>query len=236
MVTALVGKKLGMTQIFDAKGEAVPVTVLRVGPCVVLQKKTAETDGYVALQVGFEDKKEKHATKPEIGHVKKANTAPKRFVREVAWDGQGEVKPGDVLTLKVFEGVETVDVTGTTKGRGFQGVVRRHGFAGGPKTHGQSDRLRAPGAIGSSASPSRVLKGLRMAGHMGHVRRTVQSLKVVSVDLDTHTLLVRGAVAGPTGGYVIVRRAVKGKHRKHHHHTAAEAVARLAEQQAAKKQ
>ena len=227
MVAMLLGKKLGMTQVFNEKSDALPVTALRVGPCVVMQAKTEKTDGYGALQLGFEDKKEKHATKPEIGHAKKANTAPKRFVREVPWDGQGEVKPGDVLTLKELEGIELVDVTGITKGRGFQGVVKRHGFKGGPKTHGQSDRTRAPGAISSSASPSRVMKGKRMPGHMGQARRTVQNLKVVSMDPETHTLLVKGAVAGANGSYVLVQRAKKGRHKKHHHHTAADAPSQM---------
>jgi len=235
MVTMLLGKKLGMTQAFDDKGEMRPVTALQVGPCVVMQVKTADKDGYTALQLGFQDKKDKHATKPEIGHARKhANTSPKRFVGEVPWDGQGEVKPGDVLTLGELEGIELVDVTATSKGRGFQGVVKRHGFHGGPKTHGQSNRLRAPGSIGMSASPSRVLKGMKMAGHMGHVRSTIQNLKVVALDADSHTLLVEGPVAGPSGGFVIVQKAKKGKHHKHHRHTAVDTLAKMAKQEAGK--
>jgi len=235
MVTMLLGKKLGMTQVFDEKGDMQAVTALQVGPCVVMQVKTEETDGYTALQLGFEDKKEKSATKPMIGHAKKAGTSPKRFIREVSWDGEGEVKAGDVLTVNELEAFKLVDVTGTSKGRGFQGVVKRHGFHGGPKTHGQSNRLRAPGAIGQSAWPSRVRKGMKMGGHMGNARSTMQNLKVVSIDAESNVMLVRGAVAGPTGRHIIVSKAVKGKHGKHHHHTAADDLAKLAEKASHKK-
>ena len=206
MVTGLVGKKAGMTQMFTEKGEVVPVTVLEMGPCVVMQVKTPETDGYYALQVGFQDKRRKRSSKAQSGHAKKAGTEPKRLIREIPWDGQGEYKLGQTLTVSLFSEVKLVDVSGTSKGRGFAGVVKRHHFAGGPKTHGQSDRQRAPGSIGSSSDPSRVYKGLRMAGRMGG-RVTKLNLEVVKVDPDNNCLLVKGGVPGPTGGYVEVRRA-----------------------------
>ena len=206
MVTGLVGKKAGMTQMFTEKGEVVPVTVLEMGPCVVMQVKTPETDGYYALQVGFQDKRRKRSSKAQSGHAKKAGTEPKRLIREIPWDGQGEYKLGQTLTVSLFNEVKLVDVSGTSKGRGFAGVVKRHHFAGGPKTHGQSDRQRAPGSIGSSSDPSRVYKGLRMAGRMGG-RVTKLNLEVVKVDPDNNCLLVKGGVPGPTGGYVEVRRA-----------------------------
>lgn len=195
-----------MTQMFTEKGEVVPVTVLEMGPCVVMQVKTPETDGYYALQVGFQDKRRKRSSKAQSGHAKKAGTEPKRLIREIPWDGQGEYKLGQTLTVSLFSEVKLVDVSGTSKGRGFAGVVKRHHFAGGPKTHGQSDRQRAPGSIGSSSDPSRVYKGLRMAGRMGG-RVTKLNLEVVKVDPDNNCLLVKGGVPGPTGGYVEVRRA-----------------------------
>ena len=206
MVTGLVGKKAGMTQMFTEKGEVVPVTVIEMGPCVVMQVKTPETDGYYALQVGFEDKRRKRSTKAQSGHAKKASTEPKRLIREVPWDGQGEYKLGQTLTVSLFSEMKIVDVVGTSKGRGFAGVVKRYHFAGGPSTHGQSDRQRAPGSIGSSSDPSRVFKGQRMAGRMGG-RVTKRNLEIVKVDSDNNCLLVKGAVPGPTGGYVEVRKA-----------------------------
>ncbi len=207
MVDALLGKKAGMTAVYTENGELVPVTVIELGPCVVVQVKTPQKDGYHALQLGFEDRKPKNVTKPMLGHYEASGGTPKRFLREVGWDGQGEMAPGAVLTAELFKDQKQVDVIGTTKGRGFQGVVKRHGFAGGPKTHGQKDRHRAPGSIGASAFPSRVYKGTRMAGRMGGARHTVQNLSVVRVDTERNAILIKGAVPGPTSGYVIVRRA-----------------------------
>lgn len=209
MITNLYGRKIGMTQVFDDTGTMVPVTVIQVGPCTVLQVKTGETDGYAALQLGLDEKKGKNTTAPELGHAKKAGVAPPRLVREIPWDGEGEIKAGDKLTVEEFKDLSYVDVVGTTKGRGFAGVVRRHGFSGGPKTHGQSDRHRAPGSIGNSAWPARVWKGMRMAGQYGNVRRTIHGLKVVEVDVEKNLMLVKGAIPGPNGGYVEVRRGLK---------------------------
>ena len=207
MVDALLGRKVGMTSVYTEDGQLVPVTVIRLGPCVVVQVRTEEKDGYRALQLGFEDKKRKRTTKPVLGHYAKAGVEPRRLLREVGWDGEDELEPGAMLTAELFADQKRVHVTGVTKGRGFQGVVRRHGFAGGPKTHGQGDRHRAPGSIGQSATPSRVFKGTRMAGRMGGNRHTVRSLAVVRVDPERHAILVKGAVPGPRSGYVIVRRA-----------------------------
>lgn len=206
MVKALLGKKMGMTQVFDEAGERVPVTVLRVGPCAVTQVKTAETDQKPAVQVGFEERKRKNTTKPMLGHFQKAGVTPKQVLRDVELDGEEQPETGQQLTVEEFDGVALVDVVGVSKGRGFAGVVRRHGFSGGPKTHGgRFDR--GPGSIGSSASPGRVLKGRRMAGHMGAERVTVRNLQVVRVDPEQDVLLVKGSVPGPTGGYVLVRKA-----------------------------
>ena len=209
MLTSLLGKKAGMTQIFAEDGTAIPVTVIKCGPCVVMQVKTTETDGYNALQLGFEDKAQRRAIKPEIGRAKKADTLPKKFIREVEWDGEGDMALGSELTVDLFNEIKRVDVSGVSKGRGFAGVVRRFDFAGGPKTHGQSDRHRAPGSIGQSASPSRVKKGRRMPGHMGHRNRTARNLTVVGVDAEKHCILIRGSVPGPNGGYLIVRKTRK---------------------------
>lgn len=207
MVDALLGKKAGMTAVYSENGELVPVTVIELGPCVVVQVKTAEKDGYHALQLGFEDRKPKNVTKPMLGHYEPSGGTPKRFLREVGWDGADDMKPGAVLTVELFKDQKQVDVIGTTKGRGFQGVVKRHRFSGGPKTHGQKDRLRAPGSIGSSTSPGRVYKGTRMAGRMGGSRHTVRNLSVVRIDAERNAIVVKGAVPGPNSGYVIVRRA-----------------------------
>ena len=207
MIGGLLAKKLGMTQLFTEEGTVVPVTVLQAGPCTVMQVRTSEKDGYQALQLGLDDKKRARATKPEAGQAKKANTEPKKFIREVAWDGEGDVEAGQNLTVDVFDGVDYVDVTGKMKGRGFAGVVKRHHFAGGPKTHGQKDRTRTTGSIGQSANPSRVFKGMRMPGRMGGTR-TVRNLRVHKIDLDTNTIAVVGAVPGHNGAYVVVKRAV----------------------------
>jgi len=206
MIQGLVGRKLGMTQIFDDTGAVHPVTVVEAGPCVVTQVKTTENDGYEAIQLGFG--LDKRLNQPEQGH-RKASGYMSRALREVAADNVGDYQVGQVLKADVFSDGEAIDVTGTSKGRGFQGGVKRHGFRGGPKTHGQSDRHRAPGSIGSSATPGRVYKGMRMAGHMGNERVTVQNLKVLRVDTERNLLLIEGSVPGPNKGLVLIRRAVK---------------------------
>ena len=192
-----------MTQIFDETGRVVPVTVIQAGPCWVTQVKKADADGYDAIQVGFEETRRLNS--PERGHTAKAGTPMLRHLREFR-DPAGEYEVGQRLDVSIFAAGERVHVVGTSKGKGFQGVVKRHGFAGGPKTHGQSDRLRAPGSIGSGTTPGRVLKGLRMAGRMGHDRVTVKNLLVVRADADRNLLLVRGAVPGPRESLVMVRK------------------------------
>lgn len=206
-MSGLLGKKLGMTRIFDQAGRSIPVTVIEAGPCFVTQVKRVESDGYDAVQLGYEEKKEKHTTRPEMGHFAKASVKPLRYVREFkGFDNLDELKPGDKLTVEMFREGERVKVSGISKGRGFQGVVRRHGFGGGPKTHGQSDRHRAPGSIGQSSFPSRVMKGLRMAGRLGNERVTVRNLEVVKVDSERNILMVKGAVPGARNSVVIIRK------------------------------
>jgi len=205
MLNGLLGKKVGMSQVFTEGGKAIPVTVLTVGPCTVLQVKTPETDGYGAIQLGFEDKRRKLAKKPEVGHVKKAKSEPKRFVREIRTDTPGEFKLGQTLKVDLLDGVEAVDISGVTKGKGFQGTIRRYHFHRGPASHG-SMNIRAPGSIGSSADPSRVFPGTKLPGHMGHERFTEQNLTVVRVDSEKNLLVVKGAVPGPDGGYLIIRK------------------------------
>lgn len=208
MIQGLIGRKLGMTQIFDESGVVHPVTVIECGPNVITQVKSTDTDGYEAVQLGFGI--DKRLTKPEQGH-RKSSGYMSRTLREVKADDVSEYEVGQVLKADTFNTGELVDITGTSKGRGFQGGVKRHGFSGGFKTHGQSDRWRAPGSIGSSATPGRVFKGLKMAGHMGVDRVTVQNLKVLRVDIDRNILLVQGSVPGPNNGTVIIRRAIKAK-------------------------
>lgn len=219
MINGILGKKIGMTQLFDDKGDVRPVTVLQAGPCVVTQKKTATRDGYEAVQIGLvEFVKENRLSKPMRGHFGKNNLPPVKFLREVdivteaakaaAGDGdESGVKVGDKVLVDVFEGEKFVDVTGTSKGRGFAGVVRRHHFAGGPKSHGSMFQIT--GSIGSSAFPSRVFKGMRMSGHMGDDRVTVRNLRVIGIDKDDNLLVVEGAVPGPKGAYVVINRAKK---------------------------
>jgi large subunit ribosomal protein L3 len=200
-----IGKKVGMTSVYSAAGKNIPCTVIEAGPCVVTQIKTTEKDGYQAVQIAFGDKKEKNTSKPMQGHFKKAGVTPKRFIFEV--DGfNTEVKLGDVITLSdIFTEGENVDVIGTTKGKGFQGVVKRHGFAGvGESTHGQHNRLRAPGSLGASSDPSRVFPGMRMAGRTGGDRRTVQNLEVVKVLPEENLILIKGAVPGFNGATVLI--------------------------------
>ncbi|CAM3496387.1 50S ribosomal protein L3 [Hydrogenibacillus schlegelii] len=203
----ILGRKLGMTQIFDEEGRIVPVTVIEAGPNVVLQKKTPETDGYVAIQLGFLDKKPKRATKPEKGHAAKAGTAPKRFVREIRDVELDRYEVGQTLTVDLFAPGELVDVTGTSKGKGTQGAIKRHNQARGPMAHG-SGYHRGIGSRGATG-PYRILKGTPGPGRMGNERVTVQNLLVVKVIPDKHLLLVKGAVPGPRGGFVIVRSAIK---------------------------
>jgi len=203
----LIGKKLGMSQIFTDDGKAVPVTVIEAGPCFVTQIKTMDRDGYAAVQLGFDEKKQKHTTKPLSGHFEKAEVAPQRILREVSVDTSEEYKMGQVYGPDVFSNGELVDVTGVSKGKGFQGVVKRYNFRGGDKTRGQSDRWRAPGSIGQSASPSRVFKGTKMGGRMGGKQKTVKNLQVVGVDTERNLLLIQGAVPGHIDGYVLIKRA-----------------------------
>jgi large subunit ribosomal protein L3 len=205
---ALIGKKIGMTQVYDDKGTHVPVTVIQAGPCTVVQSKNGKTDGYDAVQIGFGDKKEKSASKANVGHCKKAGSSPKRFLREVKLDAGEEVKPGQEITVAIFEGVSYVDVIGVTKGRGFAGVVKRHKFYGGHAAHGSMMHRRS-GAIGNRTWPGRVMKNKRMAGHMGNSSITVQNLRVVKVRAEDNVILVQGAVPGPTGGLLLVRKSIK---------------------------
>src|SRR5687767_1612348 len=206
----ILGKKVGMTQVFGDKGQMLPVTVLEVGPCLVVQRKTTETDGYEAVQIGLVEKRApRHVTKPQQGHFKKAGVAPTRRLQEFAIDAGEEWKAGDEVKASIFEAGEYVDVVGTSKGKGFQGVVKRHGFRGGRATHGSMFH-RAPGSIGASSFPSRVYPGMRAAGRMGGKRNTAKNLRVVQVDAERNVILVSGAVPGATGSYVSIRRAKKG--------------------------
>ncbi len=208
MVNAILGKKLGMTQVFGENGDVIPATVLKAGPCVVVQRKTPEKDGYAAAQLGLvEFPPPRRVTKALEGHFKRAGANPVRFLREIRLAaGAGEVKIGDKVLVDQFSVNEYVDVTGVSKGRGFAGVQKRHHFGGGGASHGSMFH-RAPGSIGASAFPSRVLKGMRAAGHMGVDRVTVRNLRVVQVLPEDNALVVQGAVPGPNGGYVVVRKA-----------------------------
>ncbi|GAB6992495.1 50S ribosomal protein L3 [Paenibacillus pini] len=203
----ILGKKLGMTQVFTPEGNVIPVTVIEAGPCVILQKKDIENDGYEAIQLGFSDKKEKNATKPEAGHAKKANTAPKRYVREIRGIDLSSYEVGQELKADVFAEGEFVDVTGTSKGKGFQGVIKRWGQSRGPMSHG-SRYHRRPGSMGSIQA-NRVPKGKRLPGHMGHTTITVQKLEIIRVDVERNVILVKGAVPGQKNGYVKVHQTVK---------------------------
>ncbi len=206
-MNALIGRKIGMTRVFDADGRQLAVTVLQAGPCVVVQRKRADRDGYDAAQLGFEPCTPSRATRAEIGHAKAAG-GPFRVLREVPLEPGEDPKPGDTVTAAIFSKGEFVDVTGVTKGRGFQGVMRRHGMAGQPASHGHTMHRR-PGSIGMRELPGHILKNKRMPGHMGHVRVTVQHLRTVDVRPDDHLLLVQGAVPGPVGGLVVIRRSLK---------------------------
>ncbi|MCO6146949.1 50S ribosomal protein L3 [Flavobacterium sp. NRK1] len=205
-MSGLIGKKIGMTSIFDENGKNIPCTVIEAGPCVVTQVRTNEVDGYEALQLGFDDKAERHATKAAEGHFKKAGTVAKKKVVEFQ-DFVNEHKLGDVITVDLFEEGEFVDVQGVSKGKGFQGVVKRHGFGGvGQATHGQHNRLRAPGSVGASSYPSRVFKGMRMAGRTGGDNVTVQNLRVLKVVAEKNLLVVKGAIPGHKNSYVIIQK------------------------------
>jgi large subunit ribosomal protein L3 len=205
-MSGLIGKKIGMTSVFDASGKNIPCTVIQAGPCVVTQVKTIENDGYAALQLAFDEKKEKHTTAALKGHFAKANTTPKKKL--VEFKSFEETKNlGDVITVDIFTEGEYVDVVGTSKGKGFQGVVKRHGFSGvGMGTHGQHNRMRAPGSLGASSFPSRVLKGMRMAGRTGGKRVKIQNLQVIKVMPEHNILVVKGAVPGAKGSYVIIEK------------------------------
>jgi large subunit ribosomal protein L3 len=207
----ILGKKVGMTQLFDPSGAAVPVTVIEAGPCYVTQVKTVESDGYNALQLGFEEVVERKLTKGEKGHLQRSGAPMLRRLREVRSEDAGQFNLGDVIKADIFQDGDIVDVVGISKGRGFAGAVKRHGFKGGPKTHGQSDRHRTPGSRGAGTSPGHTWPGSRGPGHMGDERVTVQNLKVALVDAERNLIAVRGAVPGPRGGLVLVRAAVKAK-------------------------
>ena len=205
-MSGLIGRKIGMTSIFDENGKNIPCTVIEAGPCVVTQVRTIAVDGYEALQLGFDDKTEKHATKADLGHFKKAGTSAKKKVVEFQ-SFEGEFKLGDNITVDVFSEGEFVDVQGVSKGKGFQGVVKRHGFGGvGQATHGQHNRLRAPGSVGASSYPSRVFKGMRMAGRMGGDNVKVQNLRVLKVVAEKNLLVVKGAIPGCKNSYVIIQK------------------------------
>lgn len=208
MINGLLGIKLGMTQIFATDGTVLPVTLVEAGPCRVVTKKSIERDGYEAVQVSFKETKEKALTRPELGHLKKNGAPPARYLAEFK-ETDPSLKAGQEITVEIFKEGDMVDVSGVTKGKGFQGVVKRHKFAGGPATHGSMFH-RAPGSIGSSAYPSRVRKNKRLPGHMGAKRRTVQNLEIVGVRREDNILLIRGAVPGSKGSLVIVKKAVKG--------------------------
>lgn len=209
MRVGLLGRKVGMTQIFQENGTAVPVTVLECGPCTVLQVRTDEVDGYHAVQLGFDDKKRKNASQGERGHAKKVDAEPQRYIREIRQEGPVEVEAGARLTVEVFNEIKNVDVTGTSKGRGFSGVMKRHGFRGLRATHGVKRMHRHPGSSGPSADPSRTRKGIRKPGQYGNVKVTVRNLEIVRVDPANNLLLLRGAVPGPNGGYLTVRQTNK---------------------------
>ena len=207
-MSGLIGKKIGMTSIYDASGKIVPCTVIEAGPCVVTQVKTVEKDGYSAIQLGYDEKKEKNTTKPLKGHFAKAGTTPKKVLHEFTRFEEGHKKNfGEVLDVTVFEEGEFVDVSGTSKGKGFQGVVKRHGCRGvGDATHGQHNRLRAPGSMGASSYPSRVFKGMRMAGQMGNAKVKIINLQILKIVKEKNLLVVKGSVPGANGSYLIVER------------------------------
>jgi large subunit ribosomal protein L3 len=205
-MSGLIGRKIGMTSLFDENGKNIPCTVIEAGPCVVTQVRTEEVDGYTSVQLGFDDAKEKNVSKALLGHFKKAGVTPKKKLVEF-YGFDSEVKLGDSITVDHFEEGEYIAITGTSKGKGFQGVVKRHGFRGvGDATHGQHNRLRAPGSIGAASYPARVFKGMRMAGQMGNEQVTVENLQVLKVDAEKNLLVVKGSVPGPKNAYLIIRK------------------------------
>ena len=210
MVNGIIGRKVGMTQLFAEDGSVVPATIIKAGPCVVVQRKTATTDGYESVQIGLVDGKPAKVRKPLEGHYKKANVPPTRIRREVKPAAEGDPKVGDQILVTMFENGERVDIIGTSRGKGFQGVVKRHHFAGGAATHGSMFH-RAPGSIGASSFPSRVVKGMRAAGRMGGDRITVRNVRVAKIDAENNLLIVRGAIPGAPTGYVVIRKAVAAK-------------------------
>ena len=208
MKKAILGKKIGMTQVFTEDGQLIPVSVIQAGPCQVVQKKTEEVDGYTAVQVGYEDKKERRANKPEKGHFQKANVPVKKYLKEFKLDNAAELNVGDELTVEQFADGDVLDVTGTSKGHGFAGTIKRWGTHRGPMTHG-SHYHRGPGSLGACSDPSRVFKGKKMPGHYGVVKVTIQNLDLVKIDKERNLLLVKGSIPGPKGGLVVGRNAVK---------------------------
>ena len=209
MLKGLIGRKIGMTQIFDESGRAIPVTLLEAGPCFVSQVKSAETDGYSAVQLAFGEVKPKRLSKAELGHLKTNNLPPVRVLREFRTKKLEDINPGDELKASVFAAGEYVDVVGTSKGKGFAGAMKRHGFHGGPKSHGQSDRQRSPGSSGSGTTPGRVYKGKRRPGHMGDVQVTSSHIRVAMVDPERNLIAVQGSVPGAKGGTVVIKEARK---------------------------
>ena len=210
MKKGILGKKIGMTQIFKEDGSLIPVTVVEAGPCSVVQKKTVETDGYSAVQLGFGEKKEKKTNKPAKGHFAKAGVAPKRYLREFRLEGAEEMNVGDEIKADVFEAGELLDVTGTSKGHGYAGTIKRWGTHRGPMSHG-SHYHRGPGSLGACSSPSRVYKGKKLPGHYGVDKVTIQNLDLVKVDIERNLLLIKGSVPGPKGGLLVIKNAVKAK-------------------------
>lgn len=212
MIKAILGKKIGMTQIFDEEGRAIPVTVIQAGPCYITQIRTPERDGYSAVQMGFEEVKSKKVPAGLLGHFRKVGVPPLRYLREFRFEGEDPgVKEGDVITVTVFQPGDKVDVTGWSKGRGFAGGIKRHGFSRQPKTHGQTDRHRAPGSRGSNTDPGHTWRGSRGPGHMGNERVTIIGLTVVKVDPEHNLIAVKGAVPGPNGGLVLIRESYKNR-------------------------
>jgi large subunit ribosomal protein L3 len=209
MMKGIIGRKVGMSQMFDEQGTVIPVTLIEAGPCYVTQKKTSETDGYAALQLGYGEVRNERVNRPQAGHLKKAGVPSLRYLREFRVQDHRDIEVGQKIEVSIFEVGDRVDVVGLSKGKGTAGAVKRHGFAGGPKTHGQSDRWRAPGSIGATSTPGRVFKGMRMPGRMGNERVTVQNLRVELVDPERNLLVVRGAVPGARTSTLVVREARK---------------------------